>query len=75
MIWSDCSVCLKRQRNMLFVPCGHVITCADCGLTMETCSMCQGEIISKVKVQELVKLFFFQLDRENGNHFDYSRVT
>ena len=36
---------------MLFVPCGHVTSCEDCALTMETCSMCQEEIATKVKVR------------------------
>ena len=47
---TDCSVCLKNRRDMLFIPCGHVTCCSSCALTVEICSICQGEIVSKAKV-------------------------
>lgn len=49
---TDCSVCLKNKRDMLFIPCGHITCCGDCGLTVETCTICQQEIVSKAKIEE-----------------------
>lgn len=49
---TDCSVCVKSRRNVLFVPCGHVTCCEACAPTVERCSICQQEIDSKVVVRE-----------------------
>lgn len=59
---TDCSVCLKNRRDMLFIPCGHVTCCAGCGLTVDRCSMCQQEIVSKAKVTH----------RSYLGHFDHT---
>lgn len=47
-----CAICYERERNVCFVPCGHVIACAVCGLSTDTCPVCRA------KVSKPVRLYF-----------------
>ncbi|XP_021365133.1 baculoviral IAP repeat-containing protein 3-like [Mizuhopecten yessoensis] len=44
-----CELCRIRDRCMLFVPCGHRITCEPCGKSQTSCSVCSQEVTSCVK--------------------------
>ncbi|XP_076444472.1 baculoviral IAP repeat-containing protein 3-like [Babylonia areolata] len=41
---SLCKVCKKAKVGMIFLPCGHIVVCSECGSRMRNCSMC-GEYI------------------------------
>ncbi|CAI9763032.1 unnamed protein product [Fraxinus pennsylvanica] len=48
-----CAICFDKPRNCIFVPCGHFVTCHDCGLRIkdeenELCPICR-RLIKKVK--------------------------
>ena len=53
-----CTICLDEERNVLYMPCGHLATCADCDATLTAaaaaadraaeCPMCQTEIGNRV---------------------------
>lgn len=44
-----CKICLDKDKEIIFVPCGHYVACLDCGLGFEKCPVCRAKIISIVK--------------------------
>lgn len=54
---SKCIACMERDRNIVFVPCGHLVMCEACSLKLlETtdrdhavCPVCRAEITDFVK--------------------------
>nr|WHN38795.1 iap-3 [Mamestra brassicae multiple nucleopolyhedrovirus] len=49
---SACKICFENQCNATFVPCGHVVACYTCALSVDSCPMCRHAITT------IVKLFF-----------------
>lgn len=45
-----CRVCLTNERNVLFLPCRHLVTCPDCAVVVEKCPVCRSQIECTVKV-------------------------
>ncbi|XP_026319133.1 baculoviral IAP repeat-containing protein 3 isoform X1 [Hyposmocoma kahamanoa] len=39
-----CQICFSEERNICFVPCGHVVACARCALANSNCPMCRRTI-------------------------------
>lgn len=39
-----CKICFSEERNICFVPCGHVVACAKCALANSNCPMCRRTI-------------------------------
>ncbi|PJE77412.1 hypothetical protein CI610_03665 [invertebrate metagenome] len=44
-----CTVCKVNERQMLFVPCGHRITCKECSDKIDECPTCKKKISEKYK--------------------------
>lgn len=46
-----CTVCMAAPLAMVFIPCGHVCTCMDCGGvdSMENCPVCRVPINNRVR--------------------------
>lgn len=36
-----CKICYKEKIKVAFVPCGHVISCVQCALTLDSCAVCR----------------------------------
>lgn len=36
-----CQICYVTERNTTFVPCGHVVACVKCALSVSQCPICQ----------------------------------
>lgn len=47
-----CKICFAEERNVCFVPCGHVVACAKCALATDKCPMCRRTF------QNAVRLYF-----------------
>ncbi|XP_072932741.1 death-associated inhibitor of apoptosis 1-like isoform X2 [Epargyreus clarus] len=47
-----CKICYVEERNVCFVPCGHVVACAKCALATDKCPMCRRTF------QNAVRLYF-----------------
>ncbi|KAD2394025.1 hypothetical protein E3N88_41002 [Mikania micrantha] len=52
-----CVICLMRQRRSAFVPCGHLVCCPRCALSVERdlapkCPVCRQTIHSSVRIFE-----------------------
>jgi len=37
-----CVVCCDNEKNMVFLNCGHLATCPDCCVKVETCPICRA---------------------------------
>jgi hypothetical protein len=44
-----CTICLVRDVNVLFLPCGHLVTCTNCN-HQTSCNICSSKIIEKHKI-------------------------
>jgi len=45
-----CNICYKSERNIAFIPCGHVIACINCAFTMDACGMCRESYTMVLRV-------------------------
>lgn len=36
-----CKLCYLEERNTVFLPCGHVVACAKCALSVDKCPVCR----------------------------------
>lgn len=44
-----CIFCMEKPIAMLFDPCGHVVSCEECGVTVDKCPVCQSPVKAKLK--------------------------
>ncbi|XP_077968925.1 E3 ubiquitin-protein ligase LRSAM1-like isoform X2 [Styela clava] len=47
---NECTVCMEKQSNTIFLPCGHVCTCSDCSSKLQKCPMCRADVQQKIQV-------------------------
>lgn len=52
-----CVICLMRRRRSVFIPCGHLVCCQGCALSVERevtpkCPVCRQEIRNSVRIFE-----------------------
>ena len=45
-----CSICSNEPCDVLFMPCCHIVTCSRCAPRETTCSSCQEQVASTIKV-------------------------
>ncbi|CAH0373229.1 unnamed protein product [Pelagomonas calceolata] len=45
-----CVVCLESNRDVVFMPCFHVVSCWNCGLRVSECPVCRVAIQQKRRV-------------------------
>ncbi|VVC24367.1 Hypothetical protein CINCED_3A022001 [Cinara cedri] len=36
-----CKICYKEEMKIAFIPCGHVIACIQCAMTIDQCAVCR----------------------------------
>ena len=46
---SFCKVCLDDIVSIVFLPCGHLVTCADCAPALRKCPICRADIKGTVR--------------------------
>lgn len=44
-----CTICCERQLNVVFLPCGHQLSCVMCSTLIENCPVCRTKINTKVR--------------------------
>ncbi|KAL3882067.1 hypothetical protein ACJMK2_028442 [Sinanodonta woodiana] len=44
-----CKVCSENNISVVFLPCGHLVTCSDCAPAMRKCPICRTLIKGTVK--------------------------
>ncbi|NXX10857.1 LRSM1 ligase, partial [Podargus strigoides] len=47
---SECVVCLERETQMIFLPCGHVCCCQTCCERLHTCPLCRKDITQRIRI-------------------------
>lgn len=45
-----CKICYEEERNIAFVPCGHICACVKCAVSTDKCPMCRGTIQNAIRV-------------------------
>ena len=45
-----CKVCMDRDVNTVFLPCGHLVCCDTCSPELRNCAVCRALIRGTVKV-------------------------
>lgn len=46
----QCKVCMDRDVGVVFIPCGHLVTCTRCAPGLSKCAVCRKIIQSTVRV-------------------------
>lgn len=47
-----CKVCLEKEYDTVFSPCGHVVACAKCASSLLECPSC------RVEFEHVTKIYF-----------------
>lgn len=45
-----CKICYKEEMSVAFIPCGHVIACVQCAMTLDLCAVCRQPFNMAMKV-------------------------
>ncbi|KAL1525980.1 hypothetical protein AB1Y20_020806 [Prymnesium parvum] len=48
----QCIICFERQKDTVFVPCGHLVSCSTCAELVVNCPSCRQPISSKIKTYQ-----------------------
>ena len=46
-----CIICCDQDRSLVFLPCGHLVSCGRCGIQFTTCPNCRSNITGFVRTQ------------------------
>ncbi|XP_048485566.1 death-associated inhibitor of apoptosis 2 [Plutella xylostella] len=44
-----CKVCMDDEVSVVFLPCGHLVSCAACGAGLGACPLCRGKVHALVR--------------------------
>ncbi|XP_050443224.1 death-associated inhibitor of apoptosis 2-like isoform X2 [Adelges cooleyi] len=45
-----CKICFKEKMKVAFIPCGHVIACIQCAMTLDQCAVCRQPFTMAMRV-------------------------
>ncbi|XP_064615418.1 E3 ubiquitin-protein ligase XIAP-like isoform X2 [Liolophura sinensis] len=45
-----CKICLENKMCITFLPCGHLVSCAECAPALRKCPICRSTIKGRVRV-------------------------
>lgn len=45
----QCKICMDRDNCIVFLPCGHLVSCEQCSRSLVNCPICCGAITQKIK--------------------------
>lgn len=45
-----CKICFKEKMKVAFIPCGHVIACIQCAMTLDQCAVCRQPFTMVMRV-------------------------
>ena len=45
----QCKVCMDEDVGVVFLPCGHLITCVNCAPALRDCPLCRQPIRGTVR--------------------------
>ncbi|XP_061378531.1 baculoviral IAP repeat-containing protein 7-B [Danaus plexippus] len=44
-----CKVCMDSEVSVVFLPCGHLVSCAGCGAALGACPLCRAPVKALVR--------------------------
>ncbi|CAG4929921.1 unnamed protein product [Colias eurytheme] len=44
-----CKVCMDSEVSMVFLPCGHLVSCAECSAALAACPLCRAAVKALVR--------------------------
>lgn len=44
-----CKICLDKEVCIVFLPCGHLVCCAECSPALQQCPMCRQKVKGRVR--------------------------
>ncbi|CAH1961036.1 unnamed protein product [Acanthoscelides obtectus] len=44
-----CKICMDAEVGIVFLPCGHLVTCVNCAPNLEDCPVCRSAIKASVR--------------------------
>ncbi|XP_013138184.1 PREDICTED: E3 ubiquitin-protein ligase XIAP [Papilio polytes] len=44
-----CKVCMDSEVSVVFLPCGHLVSCAGCGAALAACPLCRAVVRALVR--------------------------
>jgi len=44
-----CILCIDKDKEIVFVPCGHLCTCSVCAQSLIKCPVCRSNIQQRIK--------------------------
>jgi hypothetical protein len=47
---NPCLLCLKEEKRLACIPCGHLATCIPCGHSLRSCPICRRNIDAFVRI-------------------------
>eukprot|EP00455_Lapot_gusevi_P038904 TRINITY_DN4359_c0_g1_i1.p1 TRINITY_DN4359_c0_g1~~TRINITY_DN4359_c0_g1_i1.p1 ORF type:complete len:653 (-),score=213.79 TRINITY_DN4359_c0_g1_i1:29-1987(-) len=47
---NTCVICLGEERQVVFIPCGHICCCEECGDILQTCPICRTRITQNIDI-------------------------
>jgi len=45
----QCKICMDKEAEVVFLPCGHLISCVRCATALSTCALCRQQIKAVVR--------------------------
>ncbi|KAL8586655.1 hypothetical protein ACOMHN_040163 [Nucella lapillus] len=45
-----CKICQVEEVGILFLPCGHLVSCSQCAPALRTCAVCRQRVKGRVRV-------------------------
>ncbi|XP_045461834.1 E3 ubiquitin-protein ligase LRSAM1-like isoform X1 [Harmonia axyridis] len=47
---NECVVCMDKECQVIFVPCGHIVCCLACSAVINLCPFCRLDIERKIRI-------------------------
>jgi len=47
---NNCIICLDKERDAVFIPCGHLVCCMFCAVLFQNCPYCRRNVDRPMKV-------------------------
>lgn len=44
-----CKICLDKKADVIFLPCGHMVSCPQCAPALPKCPICRKTVNGQIK--------------------------
>lgn len=50
---SECIICMVNEKDSVFSPCGHYMTCHECSVKCKECPICRDKFVTILKRSDI----------------------